>query len=200
MVSDYELAKLSGHVYNYGSLVVDNARGQVDVIDGFSVATIAGTNDRRDWIQNTLAFPWRPRELESWVHFGFWRHFKPLMRPMLVEIYQNGKPVICAGHSLGGIVAGYLAAVCTKKGIPVERLTTFGAPRGGYSSYCSLTEGIAGRRYVREGDQVAWVPAPGILFPWRHDRDAFELKGEDGLFDHDIKGYTQELKIIEAHQ
>lgn len=190
MIQPKTFAKHALLAYDKPNIVVDNAAAHVSIVGKTTLVAIAGTNDFKDAWADMKAMPWKPEELGVWVHAGFWFHTKKLLKPVLREIYLNGLPVAFGAHSLGGQVSYMLAALCTLRGLQVSNITTFGCPRGGFTDYNKITEGIEGKRFVRDGDQVAAIPT---ILGWSHDREATILEGADGVVDHPMQGYIDSL-------
>ena len=190
MILDVQYAEYALAAYDHPIIIVENSAARVDIVDGLSLVSVAGTNDGADVIDDLFAMPWKPKELGVFLHKGMWNHTKKLIKPIMSEIYLNGLPVALTGHSLAGQATGYLAALMLSYGIDVVNWTTFGMPRGGYSGYNELTKNIAGKRFVREGDTVADIPT---ILPWSHDRPATMLEGAEGVIDHRVSGYIAEL-------
>lgn len=201
MVTDLQLAKLSHDAYNIATHVKRNRA--VLIAEGESEAVVAfrGTNGPIDMIANLLAIPWKPKEIDAWGHCGFWLYACPLFDYIIKTLRQIGKPAVLTGHSLGGSSANFFGAACLKYyKYPVERLTTFGAPRSGYDSLSNITSKIPGRRYVIEGDQVTILPPSWFVFPYVHDRPETLLPGIPGPIDHRMTGYIAALEAIEQRR
>lgn len=188
MLSDYDLAQYALLGYDEPNIVVDNAQAYIGIDDGTTIVAPAGTNDFKDAWADLKALPWRPAELNVWLHAGMWFHAKKLIKPVMAQIIANDLPVRYVGHSLGAQVGGMLAVLSIKYGYNVVDWTTFGCPRGGFGGYNELTRMIPGKRFLREGDQIGAVPT---LFGWSHDREATILPGSDGIIDHLMKDYLE---------
>lgn len=184
-------ATLANDSYHDASIEIGNSACLVDHVGGELHIGFRGSDDKTDWLGNVWAIPWKPAELDAWVHRGFWLYTKPLIDPLLNMI--GSSPVRLTGHSLGGAAACIFAGVCVRHGIEVRSLTTFGAPRPGYQSLSDLTGWMNGRRYVIEGDSVAEVPISWFAFPYKHDRPASVLPGMPGWSDHPMSGYLKRL-------
>jgi len=200
MISDITYAKHAILAYSEPTHRVKNAAVHISVVDGHTLVSPAGTNDRLDVKADLKAYPWKPDELQRkghppvWVHGGFWGYTKKLIKPVLREIYLNGDeeplPVAFSGHSLGAQASYMLACVCLLRGLTVANITTFGCPRGGFGAFNDLTRSVDGKRFVREGDQVTDVP---FILGWSHDREPTMLEGSDGIVDHLMQDYLESL-------
>ena len=193
MISDRLIAEHALLAYDRPTIIVGNAAARVDIVDGYSLVSIAGTDGLVDGIEDLMAIPWRPCELGGWVHAGFWRYWSKIQKPIFDQLYMNGLPVIFTGHSLGGIAACYGAACWVKRDpyeMPVVNLTTFGAPRGRSKAVVELISHVPGKRYLRDGDQVGWLG----LFGWNR-RNATELPGNPGPIDHPMQGYFELMPV-----
>lgn len=190
MITDKQYAEYALAAYDLPTIEVDNAAARVDIVEGVTLISVAGTNDGADVIDDLFALPYKSDQLGVWVHRGMWGHAKKLIKPIMAQIYMNGLPVAFTGHSLAGQATGYLAALCKLYGIKVVNWTTFGMPRGGFGGYNDLTRGIDGKRFVKEGDTIPHIPT---ILPWSHDREPTMLEGEDGIIDHLMQDYLDSL-------
>lgn len=194
MIPDAVIAEHAMLAYDKPTIEVGNAAARVDVIEDFSLVSVAGTNGLIDGVDNLLAFPWKPHALNEWVHFGMWRYTNRILDEVIDQLLTNNKDVYLTGHSLGGSTANNIAAVCEKIGINVANLTTFGAPPSGYGGFNKLISHIPGKRYAREGDQVTTWPT---LVGLSHARNATLLPGDPGPVDHLMQGYLDLMTLAE---
>ena len=182
-----DLAQASLDAYDIPTIKVGNAAALIKEIDGRLVIAYAGTNGIWDGIDDILAFPWKPKKLNQWAHFGMWRYFNRTLDRVLSELCSNSLPVVFTGHSLGGAAAVYGAALWLHYGFEVDELTTFGCPSCCGDGIIELIKDIPGHRVVREGDQVT------MISPWSHAREATMIAGADGFIDHPMDGYRDQL-------
>jgi len=98
------------------------------------------------------------------VHRGFYAYTMAGIGivELLLSVRDPGKPVIFAGHSLGGAAATLAAAfLITDQRITnrVLNVFTFGSPRVGDAEFARLLDEIVGhQRFVNANDGVAYVP------------------------------------------
>lgn len=193
LINDLGLALCSQESYDRANVWSGNSCAQITKRSDSIIIAFRGTNDPIDIMADLWAIPWKPKEVGAWVHRGFWLYLSPLVDPIFHQIDACGLPIYLTGHSLGGASACIFAAMCRRRGLEVENLTTFGSPRAGSDSLANQIWDIPGKRFVIEGDQVASVP-PGWLFPYVHDRQAAMLPGIDGPIDHPVSGYVDALR------
>jgi len=113
------------------------------------------------------------------VHAGFLRAFESIigdLRHMLghqpVFHYQDCRPLVITGHSLGGALAILAALELKRIGYQVSQVYTFGQPRvgnGAFSRMYNFALGAKTFRVVYEEDIVARIPhLPRMFDPYRH--------------------------------
>lgn len=118
------------------------------------------------------------------VHRGFWKEAEKL-KPMVVDWVLNhpARPIIIAGHSLGGGISLIIARILERE-MNCKALTvvTYGSPKTGDERWVS---GIKCRhlRVCNENDVVASLP-PGA--PWTHHGELIFLDG--GSYRTDLVG------------
>ena len=130
--------------------------------------TFRGTNDVNDWERNIRAYPF--------YHSGFrkiWRSIRHRVTSWSNSIAGHVDGFVVAGHSLGGAIATLAAYdLASDRGLPIEALVTFAAPRVGSPWFakafdkqtCNLPDAPATRlgdrshRHVASGDLVPRVP------------------------------------------
>jgi len=103
------------------------------------------------------------------------------------------EPVYLTGHSLGGALATITGAVMVARGKSPAGLTTFGAPRAGFTSVGAKLSGVPSRRFVRGIDCVPSHPWP--LWGYRHVGDEVALpladdEEADRFLNHRMAGYV----------
>lgn len=126
------------------------------------VLAFRGTDEPVDWLRNLRLAPSRwwgiyPRS----VHKGFASALSMVWSQSVAKVLERAhdKPVIFAGHSLGGALA-LLAASRFEEGT-VKWIHTFGQPLTGTPPFCKLLAGCFEGKYVRwvnHDDVVARVP------------------------------------------
>jgi len=140
-----------------------------------------GSEDNVDWMHNIAATP------KTWcgktkVHAGFASYldrFKRVGGSMVKKMRSKstcGQGIVSVGHSLGGALAGLLAACANRKsqgsawrtflkGIEVKELYTFGAPevvQGGIRNDRRKSGCFNGARFYNEQSQFKFDPVPLI--------------------------------------
>lgn len=191
-MKDIDLANFALESYEKSNIWSGNSCVQVSYTGQGIVIAFRGTNDPIDFMADLWAVPWKPKQLGAWVHRGFWLYVEPLIDMLLEKIDASGAEIHLTGHSLGGAAACIFAAVCRRRGIRIESLTTFGAPKPGFDSLADKIWDIPGKRFVVDGDQVTMVP-PGWVLPYVHDRAETTLPGIDGPIDHPMQNYVDAL-------
>lgn len=196
-MSDLELARLcldaysAIPTYDVHGLEVRATAGPAAWGDA-DVLAFRGTDSVIDWIRDAAWRPFRDRDL-GWCHGGF------LLGSAAVDarIEYGARPLVLAGHSLGGAVALALGARLAARGRPPALLVTFGAPRVGMGKYAALLAGVPVRQYRRGNDPVTQFPfAIPPLLRFQHAREPLILIGEpsDRPFDcHRMAGYLADL-------
>ena len=96
------------------------------------------------------------------VHRGFktganavWRH----VQTAALRAQQKGKPLILAGHSLGGAVALLSAILLEKSNLKVHTVWTFGAPKVGNNSFFNYAKNNLAERWQRINQDSDPIPA-----------------------------------------
>lgn len=96
------------------------------------------------------------------VHRGFktganavWRH----VQTAALRAQQKGKPLILAGHSLGGAVALLSAILLEKSNLKVHTVWTFGAPKVGDNSFFNYAKNNLAERWQRINQDSDPIPA-----------------------------------------
>jgi hypothetical protein len=95
-----------------------------------------GTQDPLDYILNATFFtsPGFVHGLPGWVHKGFLINFGLSWRSMnskLKQLATQGKSVIFAAHSLGGVLSQYAAWRAERQGVVVDKIFAFQSPNPG---------------------------------------------------------------------
>lgn len=151
------------------------------------------------------------------VHGGFWKAFRQVSEDVLSAVRDQGSSrtrLWVTGHSLGGAQAVLVARSLREKGVPVQGLYTFGAPRVGNQAF-KENLGIRNvQRYVYALDLVPMMP-DDVFLGYRHvgrtnnivvpllpgagpyDSDlqlgVREVRGLGNLGDHDLARYEAAL-------
>jgi hypothetical protein len=126
------------------------------------VISFSGSKELKDWghdasISKAPYKDWGP------VHTGFSSAYEEL-KPLQDSILDKRKPIVVAGHSLGGATATIAALDLKQRGYNVVSLTTFGCPRVGGTEFKSAYDkaGIPSHRYVNSYDVVPRIPKSGF--------------------------------------
>lgn len=99
------------------------------------------------------------------VHAGFaaaWAEVREAVLAKAAAAACEGKPLLLAGHSLGGALAVLAAAELTARGIPVAAVHTFGAPRPGDAAFAAAWT-VPTERWVNHQDPVPLLPWSGFF-------------------------------------
>ena len=210
-MNDKEIARHVGlgyHSHTYRDDETDTEVYSVDIAaEKIALITFRGTEvtegnfSWKDVFTDLKAYPSYSKHLNCWTHAGFRKAARSVWAYVWKEIRkykEEGYFVILAGHSLGGALAVLSAAYSKQVGCPVDRLTTFGAPRVGYKGLRGWVKDIPGHRYINGADPVPTIPPAtysGKLILWySHDRDGTQL-GDRGIpvlwdwTDHAIEKY-----------
>ena len=162
---------------------------------GGPVIAIAGTNAKRDAIQDSMF--WR-KEIGQGreVHAGFWHHWKGIEKPLTEVAFL---PAILAGHSLGAATAVLLVAMHPSRFAGSE-VYLYGCPRVGNQNFATVFEadcarlGIQVWRIVSKGDLVAELNLPG---DWAHVGLEISFgRGGDLEPDHRMSAYRAALEAM----
>lgn len=156
------------------------------------------TKDARDWILDARFWPTIDYDIGC-VPPGF----DEAAELILPEIYRSidlKYPVAFTGHSLGGAfmldVAGKLIQ---RKGITLDLVLTYGAPRAGGRKLRNLLVGTPIYQFRRGNDPIPnfpWVP-----FVYYHQRSLFKVGVPDYLDPiscHHAAGYYEDVKQWES--
>jgi len=170
MISHLQLAQLSSDIYDesknsqWDSYHCENgvvwALKRIGAVDCY---IFRGSDSIEDWIVDLEALPIYVIGL-GFVHSGFYEFMVGVAE--CVKILSNGRSICLGGHSLGGARPQMVAAILTKDGVKVSQVTTFGAPRIGFSKVCDSLSGVDCTVYVNGRDPVPQVPR--IIPFWTH--------------------------------
>lgn len=146
------------------------------------IIAFRGSKDPQDYIQDgkfemadlmQTAATFRRRRESAKVHQGFLQDFEALDEELLdaMRLPPRGLPIFITGHSLGGALAILCALEFERQHMPVRGVITFGQPRVGNKTFCSvyaLTDNLAAKtiRVVNANDIVPRVPP--LLNGYRH--------------------------------
>jgi pimeloyl-ACP methyl ester carboxylesterase len=198
MITDRMLAEAVRRSYQKATHRAGNAAFRVERKSGTMVIAMPGTDDFIDGVMDLWVVPWRPCQLEAWVHRGFWIYTKKLIPRIMDVMRLRPSPTLhLCGHSLGGAAAIITAGVLYKNGIEVASLTTFGAPPTGGAGLAALVKNIPGKRYITKNDPVAGALIDWLLPTFDYDRPANVLRDMPG-FDHFIDSYIAALDLEES--
>lgn len=117
---------------SYGSYTVKDHGIECLVIpvnELFYVAVRGTTRDFIDITRNARIFPLRTR-VAGWVHAGYFFGAAAIVNQVISRV-DKSRPIVLAGHSMGGAVAAVLACMLVDLGYHVEELVCFGSPKIG---------------------------------------------------------------------
>lgn len=178
----------------------ENINGYTFERKGTVYVVIAGTDDIKDAVADAK-FISKRLSGESYftrVHTGFYNSYEKIEQHIVKAASEN-KPVILAGHSLGGAIATIAAYKLSSIGKNVT-CVTFGSPRvGGYlftKKYNKLVK--KSYRFVYKNDAVTRVPTAGLFY--FHVNKELQSKGKSFFSyfgsptDHYIDKYINGIK------
>lgn len=95
-----------------------------------------GTEDAVDYVLNGTFYTTNGAKhgLPGWVHEGFLLNFRmswPQVSATLKAAAQQGKSIVFASHSLGGVLSQFAAWLLENDGIKVSRIYAFQSPNAG---------------------------------------------------------------------
>jgi len=150
------------------------------------VLAFRGSDERADWVRNLQAAKilWSPK-YRGRVHKGFASALRAVWKPALARLREmaSEKPVLFAGHSLGGAMA-----VLAASRFDASWIHTFGQPLVGGETFCrDLEARFPGKfhRWVNHEDIVARLPPKaayahaGILHYLTADGELLDGRVED---------------------
>ena len=164
---DIQLARdccdASRDAYREATIQTGRAHALVRDMGEFCLLALRGTAEPRDWITDA-EFDLHPTPF-GWIHRGFWESSSEMAAAL--ANWQPGKPVVLAGHSLGGAQSVVLAGLLAQR-MAILAAYTFGQPRVGDSTwrqrFAELR--IPLFRFVNEIDIVSRVP--GVAVGYSH--------------------------------
>lgn len=195
-----DLAVLSEESYSWFNHQVDDNQLALTLTDLEAIFTPRGTEfDFEDIIRNMRAWPRRGRDL-GLGHRGFQLGALALWEVIEAELaaaYASDRKVVFNGHSLGGALATYLAALSIVRGVGLPwALVTQGSPRCGIGGKLNdILEPISVKvRLVNGSDAVTDHPWTYWGYGYRHVDQLVEI-GEPGhrWHDHRIGNYIDRL-------
>jgi len=130
--------------------------------------SIAGSNDVWDWVQN---FDRTQVPLGDYhISEGVLSAAKNVMAILVGFLHNNpqavGKPIQFEGHSKGGAVALACAMIAEVRGLDVEQVITFAAPR---ITRDAIEYPYPVTQFIAAGDPVPGLPPWRPWRPWRHN-------------------------------
>ena len=169
--------------------------------------TFRSSDDPKDWLENLLLFPARPRKIEVpdivapyqydakvLVHYGFYTAYSRLRSAIDREIRSMDTPETSwtlVGHSLGGACA----SMCAMNFPLMKRpdLITFGCPKwGSRDANWLLSQRTENQlRFVCGADLVPRI----TLCRWQHGTPAVNVPGTGQFFsDHSMETYLRGVR------
>lgn len=146
----------------------------------FTYVIFPGTASCQDWITDVRIgkVPW----IKGRVHAGFREATRSVLPAILKQLYV-GKPLVIAGHSLGGALAMLCASAIREMGHnPIQSVYTFGQPRVGNWSFAAHYDANLHDetfRVVNAGDLVPKVPY--VFRTYKHAGTEVYLKHGGGV-------------------
>lgn len=140
--------------------------------------------DYWDVIRDIRIMPWRDCRTGYWGHAGFIRGARALTEHLNLRLDKD-RPIVIAGHSLGGAIACALGVFLEEEGYDVLETVCFGAPKVFLRRY-TATQSIT--LYQNGKDAVTKVPFGKHLAPKTKIGE-----GKHWLKDHNINEYHKSL-------
>jgi hypothetical protein len=200
-ISHSEIADLAIQGYTHQTGVYRDLEYSYSVHKYFNLLTVRGSETSlirdegwRDWLRNLAIFPWW-HSATGWCHGGVLLGAIGIFKQMKDRVPLN-KPLLLAGHSLGGGVSLLLATIFSYYGWKVQEWVGFGSLKV-FIGRRDLSFPAFGYRI--EGDMVPDLP-PNILLQFRHPEPLVELKSRNkGLRKHSILIYDAALHNFYAN-
>ena len=190
---DATLAELCAETYdrfNTPTWCIDEVRAFRYADPGGTVVVFPGSVAPVDWARDLLALPAHAvldhADLGT-VPLGFWLGLEAVLARIEADV--GGKPLVLAGHSLGGARALLAAALLASAGRRPRKTTAFAPPRVG-SLNGLIREAAVAYRY--RDDPVPLVPL-GFAHPCPLVQLAPPLLELDVLADHHLANYRAVL-------
>lgn len=196
MIGALLAARACAQAYDHVDLVAGEAKALTVPDRSAVLVAFQGTHDVAQALEDLDV---RPRFMAGvgYVHHGFSELAEaafPLVRDLAIEI---GKPLVLAGHSLGGAVALLVGALLVRANLPPATVLAFGAPR--------ISVGAAvGRVYRRDRTPLFLYRHGADLVPelppvFSHPAELIQIGPpgdgiEDGIADHAIDRYVAALE------
>lgn len=167
------------------------------------VISFRGSRSIRNWITN-LAFPVVPTTICATCSgsAGFWSSWLEAQSSVLTAVTQARAQypdykIVATGHSLGGALATFAAAILRKNGLTVD-LYTYGAPKvglAGISQYLTSTSNGQTFRVTHKADPVPKLP-PAFL-GYRHISPEYYVTSGNGVMptQNDVNVLTGSLNF-----
>lgn len=155
---EYRLKQLRNWgFYKHFDLLKDGYghRGYVAIHNDFVLLAFRGTESRKDYISNALFFQTNfskeMKKSNSFIHKGMADTFLELKKQTLKimtlpEIKK--KPIVLAGHSLGGVMATLFAVKLFNEGYDVRHIYTAGMPKIGNQGVQKHINGLIGEKLL----------------------------------------------------
>src|SRR5690349_8469481 len=166
-ISDTALCAAAAAAYTQAAtMAVGDVHVVITQVDNVTIVAFRGTvpTSWMDWFRDFYAWPERLTDHPAlgFCHDGFVSGADAILPKLSLALTG---PYMLTGHSLGGALAIAAGALLTDSGKPPLRLTTFGAPRVGFS-LTKILISIDGARYRHGADPVPEVPS----WPYLNDR------------------------------
>jgi len=167
------------------------------------VISFRGSRSIRNWITN-LAFAVVPTTVCSDCpgSAGFWNSWLEAQSNVLTAVTQAraqfpSYKIVATGHSLGGALASFAAAILRKNGLTVD-LYTYGAPKiglAGLSQYLTSTSNGQTFRVTHKADLVPKLP-PAVM-GYRHISPEYYVTSGNGVMPtmNDVTVLTGSLNL-----
>ena len=136
----------------FGKSTAGGFRGLLIESSIMELLVFRGTNNIVEGILDATFFQRNLKELglPGRAHSGFVEHYIAFREEMLQLVSQvRSKPLILAGHSLGGSTILLAAAELDSKGVDIHSIYTAGAPRLGDQELTNMINKRFGQKYFR---------------------------------------------------
>ena len=157
----------NGFWAEHGEFVLTVFRGTQEPTDLFTDVNVSLESPPEDW------------KMKGAVHRGFLHAALSVQKHIFIAAEyarKVQKPLIVAGHSLGGAIAVFSALQLEKKKLPIHSVWSFGAPKIGNSEFSFSARTILGSKWQKLNQPAD--PIPHLPFA-NNERDKLKSLARD---------------------